>query len=467
MAVYDEDTVIADEVDVMMVMVIMKHIKHLDEVTKNTYTMEVFADYQASQGNYLVDVDGNRLLDVFGQISSVPLGYNHPAIIAAVSNPQNLAEIVNRPSLGRYPSVDYLARMSNTLLSVAPPGLNHVNTLMCGACAVEAAIKHAFLYSARDARGTALPTQKELDSAMMNQNPGRSSFSVLTFVGSFHGRSLGTMSMSRSKAQHKVDLPAFDWPMAPFPQLKYPLENHEAFNRAEEERCLAATREIFADCQAKGQSVTACVVEPIQAEGGDNHATPFFFHSLQRICKEYNAAFVVDEVQTGGGPTGRMWCHEYWNLPEPADMVVFSKKMVTAGIYYTPKYAPVLPMQITNTWMGDPIKLVILEAVIDTIRRDDLLGVVKEAGSTMEAGLKHLQDKYPNLLSNVRGVGTFYALDLPNNSLAMSMVTKTKKEGVIIGNCGQRSIRFRPSLIFDSSHANILVDALDRALATL
>ena len=73
------------------------------------------------------------------------------------------------------------------------------------------------------------------------------------------------------------------------------------------------------------------VVEPVQAEGGDNHASPSFFRQLQKLCHKFGAAFIVDEVQTGCGATGKFWAYEHWNLETPPDFVTFSKKMLTGG----------------------------------------------------------------------------------------------------------------------------------------
>ena len=112
--------------------------------------------------------------------------------------------------------------------------------------------------------------------------------------------------------------PAFDWPAAPFPKLRYPLEEHAAANRAEEDRCLARVEELVKSFRVP---VAGVVVEPIQAEGGDNTATPYFFQQLRRITKDNGVALIVDEVQTGGGPTGKFWAHEHWNLDSPPDIV--------------------------------------------------------------------------------------------------------------------------------------------------
>ena len=83
-----------------------------------------FADYKSSRGNYIVDADGNVMLDLYGQISSLPIGYNHPALINALSEPENIAWLIHRPALGNLPPLDWVDRINNTLMSVAPKGLD-------------------------------------------------------------------------------------------------------------------------------------------------------------------------------------------------------------------------------------------------------------------------------------------------------------------------------------------------------
>lgn len=138
-----------------------------------------------------------------------------------------------------------------------------------------------------------------------------------------------------------MDIPAFDWPIANFPKYKYPLEENERENAEEDEKCLAQVEDLIVKYEKKGIPVAGIVSEPIQAEGGDNEASPYFFQKLQRIGKKYGAALLIDEVQTGGGPTGKMWCHEHFNLDSPPDVVTFSKKMFLGGFFHSKelKYA--------------------------------------------------------------------------------------------------------------------------------
>lgn len=84
--------------------------------------------------------------------------------------------------------------------------------------------------------------------------------------------------------------------------------------------------------------IAAVIVEPIQAEGGDNHASPAFFNQIRNIAKEHGVAFIVDEVQTGVCATGTFWAHEQWNLDTPPDIVTFAKKMQACGFYHTEEY---------------------------------------------------------------------------------------------------------------------------------
>merc|ERR1712154_606620 len=149
----------------------------------------------------------------------------------------------------------------------------------------------------------------------------------------------------------------------------------------------------------------AFIVEPIQAEGGDRHCSPSFFKSLRKLCKEHSIYFIVDEVQTGCGASGRFWAHEYWELDEedggPPDMVTFAKKMCSAGFYYKKQLKVQEGYRIFNTWCGDPIKLLQTQVVLDVIQKQKLLENVRETGEFLRAKLQKMN------VANVRGNGTF------------------------------------------------------------
>ncbi|KAJ0401258.1 hypothetical protein P43SY_010982 [Pythium insidiosum] len=441
---------------------------------QNNATINFFADYAASRGNYLVDVDGNRFLDIYGQIASLPIGYNHPAVLRAFQDPSNMALLAQRPCLGLFPPADWVDRIERTLKRVQPAGLDDVNTLMCGSCSNENAYKAVFIWHQTRLRGGLPPSPFDLESSMTHKLPGTPHLSILSFQGGFHGRLLGCLSTTHSKPIHKVDIPAFDWPVASFPRLRYPLDAHQAANEAEEARCLDEVERLLRENHRAADSaptstsrIAGMVVEPIQAEGGDHHASPAFFRALRSLAAEFGVAFIVDEVQTGGGSTGTFWAHEHWGLSDPPDLVTFSKKLQTGGYFAKSEFRLHEGYRIFNTWMGDPSKMISLEAFLDVMDQDRLLENTSITGKYLHAGLEDLSTKFPALVQNVRGQGTYLAFDLPTEAQRNEMVAILKTLGVATGGCGTTSIRFRPALVFQPRHADECLERLDRACQQL
>ncbi|DAZ97973.1 TPA: hypothetical protein N0F65_005131 [Lagenidium giganteum] len=447
-------------------------IQQLGDMT-NAVTINFFADYEASRGNYLVDVDGNRYLDIYAQIASLPIGYNHPAVLDALSDRSNLALLAQRPCLGLFPPADWIDRMERTLRKVAPKGLTDINTMMCGSCSNENAYKAVFIWYQTKQRGGRPPSAYDLETSMVHKSPGTPNLSLLSFQGGFHGRLLGCLSTTHSKAIHKVDIPAFDWPVVSFPRLRYPLEMHQAANVAEEARCLEEVDRTLRENKTAAEAnpatarIAGIVVEPIQAEGGDHHASPAFFRSLRDLASDHEVAFVVDEVQTGGGSTGKFWAHEHWELTNPPDIVTFSKKLQTGGYYAKAEFRLTEGYRIFNTWMGDPSKMIALQAFLDILERDQLLENTNITGQFLKDGLHNLVDQFPSLLQNVRGQGTYLAIDLPNEALRNDFVAILKQHGVACGGCGTNSLRFRPALVFQPRHAQECLDKLHEACEVL
>ncbi|OAA32027.1 4-aminobutyrate aminotransferase [Moelleriella libera RCEF 2490] len=440
-------------------------IKELDAVFE-TRSINMIADYTQSAGNYIADPDGNVLLDVYAQIASIPVGYNNSELRKIASTPEMIDAIVNRPALGNFPSHNWAELLKSGVLKVAPKGLDNVYTAMAGSDANEIAYKAAFMYRRQQERGGPEVdfTAQELETVMNNQSPGSAQLSILSFKTSFHGRLFGCLSTTRSKPIHKLDIPAFDWPQATFPQLKYPLEQHVEENAKAEQASLDEVEHLIKTWHLPPAAV---VVEPIQSEGGDNHASPAFFQKLRALTTKHNILLIVDEVQTGVGATGKFWAHDHWNLQEPPDMVTFSKKAQTAGYYYRSKdLRPNKPYRQFNTWMGDPSKVLLFRGIIDEIERHDLVNHTAKVGDYLYGKLESLAGKYPEHFQNLRGKGqgTFIAFDNPKRD---AFLAKAKTFGINIGGSGAEAVRLRPMLIFQEHHADILIEALEKVAKAL
>nr|POF11508.1 4-aminobutyrate aminotransferase [Quercus suber] len=416
-------------------------IAHLDTVF-DTRSLNMMADYRSSIGNYLADLDGNVLLDVYAQIASIPVGYSNPSLLRAATSPEMASAIVNRPALGNFPQHDWAHILETGVLKVAPKGMDQVFTALAGSDANELAYKAAFMWRRQQERGGADVdfTPEETQSTMNNSTPGSPNMSILSFKTGFHGRLFGSLSTTRSKPIHKLDIPAFDWPQASFPMLKYPLEEHARENAEEETRCLAEVEHLITTFHAPPAAV---VVEPVQSEGGDNHASPGILPRSTRPDQE-----AQHPVDRGRSPDRRRRNRE------------------TAGYYFRDRdLKPNKPYRQFNTWMGDPARALLFRAIIDEIQRLDLVAHTASTGAYLYDQLAQLAQKYPDEIRNLRGQGqgTFIAWDSPRRD---EVLREMKAQGVNVGGSGMSAVRLRPMLVFQRRHADMFVERLERVLST-
>ncbi|RKP32343.1 4-aminobutyrate aminotransferase [Metschnikowia bicuspidata] len=424
------------------------------------------ADYAKSIGNYIVDVDGNTYLDVYAQIASIPLGYNNPKLIEVAKSDKMTSAIINRPALGMFPGADTEEIIAD-LLKVAPKGQDKVWSGLSGADANELAFKAAFMWYQAKKRGYASPfSAEESESVMKNQSPGSPELAILSFERSFHGRLFASLSTTCSKPIHKLDFPSFNWPKAQFPAYKYPLDANEAANKEEDARCLVIVENLLKGWHCP---IAAVLIEPIQSEGGDNHASAAFFQGLRYLTLKYGSLLIIDEVQTGVGATGTFWAHEHFNMSPPPDMVTFSKKLQSAGYYFhDPEIIPNQPIRQFSTWCGDPARMILAGAIGKEVVEKDLTKQAARVGDYLYAKLESLAAKYPDYMADLRGKNraTYIAWSFKDASFRNKFLADMKAVGINVGGCAEDSVRLRPTLVFEWKHANILVTAMEKILSS-
>ncbi len=411
---------------------------------------ELVLDLDASRGSCLVDArDGTRYLDMFTFFASSALGMNHPALVDDADFRNELARVAaNKPSNSDVYTVE-LARFVDTFARVlGDPALPHYFFIDGGALAVENALKVAFDWKSR--RNEAEGRDPQLGSQ------------VLHLRGAFHGRTGYTMSLTNTDPVKVARYPKFAWPRIPAPSI-----NGTADLASAERQALAAARQAF---EHNPHDIACFIAEPIQGEGGDNHFRPEFLQGIQALCHEFDALFVVDEVQTGCGLTGTAWAYQQLGI-EP-DVVAFGKKTQVCGIMAgrrvdeVPDNVFAVSSRINSTWGGNLTDMVRSRRILEVMERDDLLANVRARGEQLLRGLHDLARKY-DFPTDVRGRGLMCAFTLPDAETRNDLITRMREqERVLVLGCGDSSIRFRPALTVPPAEIDQALAALDRALGT-
>jgi L-lysine 6-transaminase len=413
-------------------------------------------DYEKSHGSWVHDArTGREYLDFLTFFGSSPVGYNHPRLKDPEFQRVLLRAAQVKPSLSDLYSVEY-AQFVDTMSRLAMPSyLPHLFFIEGGTLAIENALKTAFDWKVRrnKARGVA----------------GEKGSQVIHFREAFHGRSGYTLSLTNTDPRKTDYFPKFPWPRIENPKLRFPVTPEvEADVKAAEERALEQIEKAFAD---NPDDIAAIIIEPIQAEGGDNHFRAEFLQALERAADRHQCFFVVDEVQTGIGLTGRMWAHEHFGLKP--DALAFGKKTQVCGFMAGPKVDQEpenvfkVPSRINSTWGGGLTDMVRFGRFLEIVEEERLVDNARTVGAHLLAGLEGLQRELGGLMSNARGRGLMIAFDLPGPEQRDRAHKRIIEEGLLLLTCGVRSLRFRPPLNLAAAEADAALDLLRRALKTL
>ena len=415
---------------------------------------DLVLDTKQSKGTVLVDArDGTRYLDMFTQFASMAIGMNPAQIVDDAEFLATLTEVaVNKPANSDVYTT-HLAEFVDAFERVmADPALPYLFLIEGGGLAVENALKAAFDWKRRhnDATG------KDPDKGTQ----------VLHLTKAFHGRTGYTLSLTNTDPVKTALFPTFAWPRIDVPSITFPVADNLEALEAAEQRALQQARDAFA---AAPDDIACFIAEPIQGEGGDNHMRADFLQAMQALCREHDALFVMDEVQTGFGMTGSNWAYQQLGL-QP-DLVAFGKKSQVCGVMgggridEVPDNVFTVSSRINSTWGGNLTDAVRARRILEVIEDRDLVAGAGRLGKWLLDRLQELEAAHP-AITNARGRGLMCAVDLPTPSERDAVRERMRDdERVLMLACGDRSLRFRPPLTVTEDELAAACDALDRTLA--
>ena len=392
-------------------------------------------DLEKSHGCQIYNARTKKyMLDMFSFFASAPLGVNHPKL----TTPEFIKKIgkiaINKPTNSDIYTVE-MAEFVDTFAKLAkPPYYNHLFFISGGTLAIENALKTAFDWKIR----------KNLANG--NNELGTQ---IIHFQEAFHGRSGYTMSMTNTFMKEKIMYyPKFKWPRIINPKITYPLTEQNLQQIQETEQ--HAVEQIQNAVQNNPDDIAGLIIEPIQAEGGDNHFRKEFHQTLQKLCTKHDLMFIVDEIQTGVGLTGKMWAHQHYDIKP--DMLAFGKKTQVCGIMVGNKVDEIkdnvftISSRLNSTWGGNLVDMIRCQKYLEIIQEENLIQNAAIQGKRLREGLQDIEKHYPNIISNARGLGLMCAFDLPTPQKRDEIKKLLYKHNLVLLSCGATTIRFRPPL---------------------
>ena len=420
--------------------------------------MDIVLDLKKCRGSYIHDsLSGRDILDFFSFFASAAVGHNHPKLTSP-----DFIQKLGRVAVNNVTNSDlYTVEMASFVATFAeigiPEYLPHLFLVAGGALGVENALKAAFDWK----------VQKNFQKGYTREVGSK----VIHFRDAFHGRTGYTLSLTNTSVLNKHKWFAkFDWPRVVNPKVIFPLndENLKEVKKTEQ----LALNQIKTAIKEHGDEIAALIIEPIQGEGGDHHFRGEFLRALRRICDESEIFLVYDEVQTGLGLTGKMWCHQHFDGVEP-DAMAFGKKTQVCGVLVGKRIDEVErnvfaeSNRLNSTWGGNLIDMVRAERILEIIREENLIENAAGVGEYLLAKLKDLGEEFPETVTNVRGRGLMIAFDTPSDEFRGRLIRKSMENGLAFIGCGSTTIRFRPPLNLSEKEADEGMEILHKSLKEL
>ena len=393
----------------------------------------------SAEGAWVTDVEGEKYLDFACGISVVNAGHNHPAIVAAAKD--QLDRVWHAGGAFRY---DSLVTAAEKVVSVLPPSIDRIFFMNSGAEAVEASMKLARKVTGRQG--------------------------IFTFRGGFHGRTMGSVTYTTSKAKYREGyhplLPSTF--VTPFPHpFRWGMTEDEATDYALRELELKLKHEI------SPHEIAAFLIEPVQGEGGYYPAPQRFLKRLRELATEHGILLVLDEVQTGFGRTGKWFAVEHYGF-EPDVMVL--GKAIANGL---PLSAVAARNDIMSKWPmgshgttfgGNPVACAAATATVEVLG-EMLPGVGKLSDHAFKR-FRAMKEKHP-IIGDVRGLGLMIGIELvkpggnePDPDAYTFLANHARENRMLILDCGPYAnvIRFIPPLCVSMAELDQGIDILESAI---
>jgi len=402
---------------------------------------------QRGEGVWVEDVDGNILLDCNAGVAVCSTGHCHPEVVRAIQD--QAAQLIHMCGTDYYyASMPELAMKLDEIVPVPRPTRTHFAN--SGTEAVETALKLAM------------------------HATGREKF--ISFFGSFHGRTLGSLSLTSSKAAQRLGFKrqVLDVVHMPFPnEYRNPFNAEDCGDGGVVQGAINWIENRLFKTTTPPEEVAAIVVEPVQGEGGYVPSPDGFLQELRRICDQHGILLIVDEVQSGMGRTGKMFALDHYGVK--ADIVCIAKGIASGlplGVCVA--RADLMdwkPGAHASTFGGNPVAIAAALKTIELLERE-LVANSAKVGAYLKQGLEKLMSKY-DCIGDVRGMGLMLGVEFikdrsskqPDPELRDRVEMASFQRGLILLGCGANSIRWSPPLILSRDHVDVALEIFDEAIA--
>ncbi len=389
------------------------------------YRKSVSTDYVSVEwsdhANSFEDVQGRRYLDLLGGYGIYNVGHRHPKVVEAVSHQLKRQALHSQELLEPFRAI--LAKLIN---DITPGDLQFSFFGNSGAEAIEGAMKLAMLHT------------------------GRKSF--IAANAGFHGKTLGALSATAKAKFRQPFLPILpDCYHIPFGDADYI------------ESALKSADEV-------GNDIAAVILEPIQGEGGINVPPDDYFPRVRELCDRFGALLIADEIQTGFGRTGRMWCVDHWDVVP--DIMCMGKSMgggvMPIGAFVSNKtiweHLFPEPWLHSTTFGGNPLSCVAAIAGIHVLLDEKLPERADKMGTEMIAKLKALRRRFPKLCADIRGKGLMIGMEFPTDAIGYEVAKGLFDHGVLVAGTlfSAKTLRIEPPLTLTPKEMDQALDAIEK-----